>query len=169
MRIVCCYTKLNPATEKAIEQHAPGTEMVHVQGDAFAYYKELDKRWGGDDDLVTIEHDIEIRADVIPAFENCDSDWCVFPYWHRRQADNAPMLLTTSLGCSKFSAKARQAASRKEMCRVWIDCAMCHIGVQFEKIPACWLHIDAKMSALLADRGITPCVHEPEVTHHREW
>lgn len=167
MTVLCCYTKLHPATEKALTEHAPDAVLTDVSGNQHNYWIELEKYWGDPEDLIIIEHDIEITADTIQSFEACDSDWCVFPYQH--DEEEHPRRLTMSLGCTKLSERARQVASPENLCRVHVDCFVCHMGVQYEQIPACWQHIDAKLAAWLEHNNIHPCIHEPDVIHHGTW
>lgn len=167
--ILCCYTELHDATRKSLEEYAPGAVLADVTGDAFQYWRTLEKFWGIEEDLVIIEHDIEIREDVIPQFTECPGDWCVFPYHSRISVANfIDKRLTTSLGCTKLSAHARAMASPREISQVGIDCPICKMGAMFEGLGGCWLHIDAKVAPVLEAKGIHPCLHSPDVTHH-DW
>lgn len=163
MTIICCYTELHPATSKALELYAQGAELVELPADdTHAYWKALDSHWDDIDDLIIIEHDIEITGMVIPSFDACGNPWCTFPYLHR----DGTRMLNMSLGCTKLSWVARREAPPDEIAKVHVDCWSCNVGAQMEGLPACWQHIDAKLACLLEHKGIHPCIHEPAVTHH---
>lgn len=98
--VLCAYTSLDPRTRKALEEYAPGTEFVETPaGDDFAYWRALAARWTGDNDLVVIEHDIEIGPDTIASFQACPEPWCVYAYQLFGSTSYAG-----GLGCVKFSA-----------------------------------------------------------------
>ena len=107
MRVLCCHTSLRDKTRAALERYAPQAEFADVSGDDYAYWREIAKRWGGGEDLLVVEHDIEIHEDVIDQFELCRADWCVFPYagkqpvWGGRGV-RVPVMLRCALGCVRF-------------------------------------------------------------------
>lgn len=143
--MVCCPTRLHPACRAALP---PGTDIVRLSRfDPFAYWRALGARWAHPSglDLVVIEHDIEIHGKVMPSFAMCDSAWCTFPY---RQRPDYGFWCTSALGCTRFSG-ALQAV------------------VPWPAEPVAWESLDGVIArALIDDRGMAPCVHDPEVTHH---
>lgn len=167
MTILCCYTKLHPAAEKALKLYAPDAEMVDVTGGDFGYWNTLASHWDDEDDLIVIEHDIEITEKVIPGFLDCPQAWCTHPY-HHKYTHKPDAILGMSLGCTKLSLRARQAAPINELCRVEVPCFACHMAGLIEGVPACWLHIDAKLACLLDYKGIEVCIHLPNVVHHED-
>jgi hypothetical protein len=161
--IVCCFTKLRPETVESLAKYAPLAEFVNVWGEPFNYWRALLKHWDDKEDLIIVEHDMEIHENVIPEFNDCPSPWCTFPYDHQYEEGR---VLTMSLGCTKLSFEARQLAPPEKLCKVKMECWTCHAGSQLEGLPACWMHIDAKLAAWLEHKDMHPCVHSPPVIHH---
>lgn len=101
MRVMFAYAyHPHPKAVEAIDLYAPDAERVDTSGDQTNYWREIIKRWDGADDLVIIEQDNEITAEVLPSFTACDKDWCVYSY----QGLFPDAVFTRSLGCVKFSA-----------------------------------------------------------------
>ncbi len=101
MRVLFAYAyHPHPAALKALSLYAPDAERVDTSGPQQTYWREICKRWNGTDDLVIIEQDNEITAEVLPSFAACDKDWCTYSY----QGLFQDATLTRSLGCVKFSA-----------------------------------------------------------------
>lgn len=111
MRILCCYANLHPATAQAVEDFAPTAEFVDVSGNSLAYWQAIKSRWTGEQDLVIIEQDIAITADVIPTFERCNDNWCVYAFKGPAHIG----YMKHSLGCTKFSARLQRAAPANEI------------------------------------------------------
>jgi hypothetical protein len=156
MTVLCCYTSLHPATRRALSEHAPGAELADVTGDRFAYWREIAARWNGTDDLVTVEHDIEIHAGVLPGFEACPGLWCVYPYEiHQRGT-----WLDFGLGCTRFRAQAQRLVSGQAIQGKPGTCENC------QGAPGCWTHLDCKIYWAMTEGGLERCVHWPAVTHH---
>ena len=103
MRVVCFYVKLAPETKAAIAAHAPQTEFVDTSADDYAYWRLLRQHWGGEDDLVVIEQDIEITAEVLPSFAACSENWCTYQY--KQIYKSSVGMLSENLGCTRFSAQ----------------------------------------------------------------
>lgn len=167
MTILCCYTKLHEKTAESLAKYAPETVFADVWGDPFNYWKELEKHWDEKEDLIIIEHDIEIHDKVIDEFRRCASLWCTFPYDHFHE-DKGIRTLTMSLGCTKLTYEARQIARPEDLAnQVEIYCWACNLGSKIDGFPACWQHLDAKLAAWLEFNDVHPCVHNPPVTHYR--
>lgn len=185
MRILCCYATLHPATADALSRFAPDAELVDVAGDDGDYWRAIMSRWTGEDDLLIVEHDIEIHAGVLPQLEACREPWCVFPYpLNGYMADRC-------LGCTRFSATLQRQVTPEQIQagrRTWLVAAdsapVTHIGditggVTVTSVPCrcgdpgmvpCWRHIDELIWRALAGpvklaAPFRPHVHAPPVTH----
>jgi hypothetical protein len=158
MTVLCCYTELHPATAEALAAYAPGAELVDVSGSPYAYGQEVARRWLGREDLVNIEHDIEINGSVLPEFSACRSDWCVFPYEIAHRG-NWVGVVAQGLGCVKFSAALQRAVDRRLFCTPFENTCGCG--------PGCWHVLDKVVTGLAALNGFSPCVHLPGLVHHR--
>jgi hypothetical protein len=185
MRVLCAYTDLNPATEAALRKYAPGTDFIDVSGDDYAYWAAICERWTGQDDLLVVEHDIEIHDQVIPQMQACAEPWCSFAY--RLWRPDA--WCHNALGCTRFSAALQRSVSTVEIEQIqarWMIAAPTPKGVGYSAgiiaegelclcsgagSPPCWRHIDYKIADTLEGRGPgqrTPLgvhVHEPPVCH----
>lgn len=156
MRIACFYTDLRPACRAALP---PGAELVWTGADDGHYWRELMARWDGTDDLVTIEHDVEIHDQVIPQFAACDSLWCLFPYPYGDYAPGA--ICTGALGCTKFSAQCQRQFP--DIAQRAADFALAN-GLPPEPV---WDACDSYIRRALVVAGVQECRHYPLVTHHK--
>lgn len=108
MRVSCFYTATVQANcLAALRAYAPQTEYVQVsQADIYDYGQQLAKRWDGSSDLVTVEHDNEITAEVLDSFAACPRPWCSFAY----EIFSPPntRLCDTGLGCTRFSKELQE-------------------------------------------------------------
>jgi hypothetical protein len=165
MRIICCYNdEVHPLTRKAIEKFAPETEFVETPG-LFGYNEAIASRWTGESDLVVIEGDKEIHADVIPSFQVCDEPWCTFEY------DNFPPPYQRScqvgLGCAKFSADCQILLPTETFTGpdnpIGWKCTDC--GGK-----GCWRYLDTRIALGILSRCIAfaPHVHG-RIEHHHEY
>lgn len=154
MRVLCCYTSLHPASRASLAAHAPGAELADVSGDPFGYWREISARWDGSQDLITVEHDIEIHAGVLDGFSACPEPWCVYPY---------PVFgdrwLDFGLGCTRFAVAAQQAAGVAAIEAMPGECELCGGA------PGCWRHADCRIALAMHAAGIRRHVHWPAVTH----
>jgi hypothetical protein len=103
-QIIVCFADLYPETESAVKAHAPDATFIDTSGSNYAYRDALQRYWTGERDLVVIEQDIEITAEVIQTFNSCRENWCIYSY------QGPPHLgyLHRCLGCTKFSAKLQR-------------------------------------------------------------
>jgi hypothetical protein len=154
---LCAYTDLRPETEQATRALWPDTEFVNVAHSTTAYHEALDERWQVGVDLVVIEHDIVPRPDVRAAFDDCDELWCQYSYelavgWVGLH--NGPQ---SALGCVRFRATLLEAEPDA------IDAAgrSDNTGVPENA----WWRIDARLNAVLHERGYRPHTHLPAVDH----
>jgi len=105
--VLCCHVgAIQANTAEALAKYAPPVDYVNVAGDPFAYGKAIASRWSKGSDLVIIEPDNEITAEVIPSFTECSQPWCTYAYeifappWTR--------MCDTCLGCVRFSAELQR-------------------------------------------------------------
>lgn len=130
MRIVVPYAgRRHPRTVAAgrATTAQTGVPVVweDVSGDEFAYWRLMARLWEPSDDLVIVEHDVELRADVIEQFNTCERLWCTHGY------DNIchPECMeawSNALGCTRF---------RKELIAACPD-AVLSIPDEWHKIPS---------------------------------
>lgn len=158
MRVLCCYARLHPATADALARFAPGAELVDVAGDDFAAWEQIAARWDGTADLVLVDHDVEIHAQVLPQFGACREPWCSFPY----PIVEPGHLLWRGVGCVRFTAACQQAVTPAEIQAVPGSCWACADGR-----PGCWRHADGRIAGALESTGISVHAHEPPVIHHK--
>src|ERR1700735_3490384 len=105
MTVLFCYVKPNPKSVASVRAYAPEALMTDVSKDQWAYWTAITAHWKGLDDLVTIEQDIEITAEVIPGFDACPEPWCVYEY---KPAGIFGFMLRQSLGCTRFRKELQQ-------------------------------------------------------------
>jgi hypothetical protein len=161
MRIIFCYSS-SPELRSAaaIRRYAPKAEWVKTEG-LFGYGEAIASRWTGESDLVVIEGDKEINADVIPSFEDCNEPWCTygcktFPPPFRVQIDYG-------LSCAKFSADLQKQVDPSEfICEdvPWQPCRYC--GNK-----GCWNQLDVRMGRAFESHDVDyPHVHGHIKHHH---
>lgn len=159
-RVLCCYTQegFHPASRASVEAHAPTAELIDVTGDNYGYWREIRARWKGEEDLILIEHDIEILPDSIASMAACEHDWCSYAYPIFRNQQR----LRYGLGCTKISARAQQLVSARHIAEGFALCKLC-------KGQGCWFHLDGRITEQLRhDGGLFPHVHG-DVTHHHDY
>jgi hypothetical protein len=130
--------------------------MVDVTGDDFAYWRAIRERWTGEQDLVVIEHDIEIGPGTVASLEGCGEDWCVFAY-----DIFGCKRLVNALGCTKFSAALQRAVPPDDVAALFSHCGHCHGE-------GCWWHLDNYLAIALGNAGFTPHVHG-DVAHLHDY
>lgn len=156
MRVIYCYTKVEDRSFAALKKFAPQAELVDTSGSIYDYNEAIASRWTGESDLVVIEGDKEITADVLPSFANCESYWCsyaylIFPKIIEREVE-------IGLGCARFSAKLQRLINPNEfLCEdpTYIFGAACDIC--FGK--GCWKFLDARIADAIRGHGINVCCH----------
>jgi hypothetical protein len=153
--ILVPHTRLHPATARLLNRHAPGHERVRLDpADVEGYWALLAKQWRQPGDLLIVEQDIGIHADVVPSLTACRQPWCGYPYPIGEQ-------LLVCLGCTRFTA-ALKAAEPDLLDVVGED------GTG--GMPArCWKYLDIKILVHLRARGYTQHRHEPPVRHYRKY
>lgn len=158
MRVVCAYTSVHPLAEASLERYAPEVEYVDVATSDTAYCKVLTDLWAGGEDVLVVEHDIEIHDRVVPEARACSEPWCVWPYngpgFGDKQGDP---FLYGSLGCTRFSGVLMR--TEPDLLAV--------AGALSQGLPAGdWRRMDASILPTLRDRGYEPHLHWPAVLHH---
>jgi hypothetical protein len=134
----------------ALRAHVPAAEYVQVDtDDDQSYARLIGERWTGRDDLVLIEHDNEVTAEVLPSFAACPQPWCTYEYeifpppWTR--------WCDTGLGCARFTAALqREFDFAAEILKACGSCGGTHVH---------WGTVDVQLAAGLASRHLSPHVH----------
>lgn len=153
--ILVPYTRLRPATARLLNRHAPGWQRVRIDpGDMTGYWRILAAAWREPGDLVNIEHDIGISAEVLPGFTTCREPWCGNAYRIDRQ-------LLVCLGCVRFTAWLK--AAEPDLLEV--------VGeVTGDGLPAKdWRRLDVRILDELRKRGYRQHWHEPVVKHYHRY
>lgn len=159
MRVICTYqpSSIRPETLEAIGKYAPQCEFKETVG-IFGYNEVMLKAWGHDD-LVVIEADKVITADVIPSFKECDLPWCVYSYWsfpppYRRE-------VYTGLGCTRYSLEFQKQFPPA----LWLfgddpDWPFCEDCQGF----GCWRNLDVRISQRAQRAGVK--IHKHGMVEH---
>jgi hypothetical protein len=155
LKVYYFYSADWPEACDLVIRHAPMAEHVWTGGHPYEYWQATTFRWG-QDDLVTIEQDIGIHAEVIPQFENCPEPWCAFGY------QIGTSLCYTGGGCRKLSLEAQQQVPLPALMYPVRDIGECPVCAAL-----CWRHMDTRITAALEDAGFRVHVHEPQVRHLR--
>lgn len=156
MTVLLPHTKLHPATARLANEHAPGHLKVRIApGDDAAYWRLLTRWWnatGGD--LVVIEQDIGITADVLPGFAACREPWCGHPY-------HVAGRVLVCLGCTRFTAELQ--AAEPDLLQ-----AVGEIGG--DGLPARdWRRLDVRLADELHRRGYQVHEHAPQLAHYHRY
>ncbi len=154
-RVLCCTVQPHPAAVGALVAYAPQADVVDVTGDNYAYWREIRRRWAGEQDLVIIEQDIEIGPDTVATLQDCDQDWCCYAYPIFR----AKIRLRVGLGCVKISAAAQRRVTSAAIAESFKMCAQC-------KGKGCWWHLDGRVATMMKRGGFFPHVHGDVIHHH---
>ncbi len=151
--VYCPYTRIHPKTRAALDAFGGRWVPVDVTASHTAYYEALSRLWRtGDQDLIIVEHDIEITAEVVPSFTACRRPWCTYAY--PCGADGLS-LTDIGLGCVRFTGELRRA----------IPDLLDQVGQTPVLYPHDWRCLDGPLSSVLSTHGI---VHHPHgsVPHH---
>ncbi|HEY7046580.1 MAG TPA: hypothetical protein VH373_05120 [Jatrophihabitantaceae bacterium] len=146
MRVLVPYTRLHPETARRLARFAPDAVLRAIEiDDRTGYWRVLAEAWAWPGDLVVIEHDIGIDADVLPGFAACPEPVCARPYrW--TSGDR----LITGFGCVRFRAEVKQA----------------HPELFTEVGELDWLLVEPRVGGELQRRVGRPHVHRPAVEHY---
>ena len=153
---VCYFFSADwPEARDLLHKHAPGAEEVWTGDDPYDYWHAMAMRWG-QDDLVTIEQDNGIHAEVIPQFEACPEPWCSFGY------QIGSYICTEGNGCRKLSLDAQRAVTFQDL-----EGFVADIGGCPDCAALCWRHLDTRIANALKRVGYKVHVHTPNVRHLR--
>ncbi len=148
MRVMCGFAGqgLRNETVESLSEFAPMAEIIDNSADDGAYWRSIEERWTGDEDLVIIEQDMVIDASTLPSFESCDQPWCSFGY------TAVPHLgrITACLGCVRFTAKIQRIVPVEK------------IRLDYEEMQ--WVCLDVRIARALFLAGYEPHDHG-DVTH----
>jgi len=165
---MCCPVTLWPATEKSLAEYAPGALIVPIPAEDISRpWTDYAERWGRDD-LLIVEQDIILHADVIPQLEACPEPWCLFPFPHHSRGGG---LMTTGIGCNRFR---REFMEKVTVAAVEAACGSCPRCADGNSRPVrgkrsqCWAHLDGKTREAGEAAGFRIHVHWPPVGH-RDW
>lgn len=155
MRVIVPYTALHPRAGQLLTEHAPSHRLAPLNpDDPTAYWRLLAGEWGRPGDLVTIEHDIGIHADVLPGFDACPEPWCGHPY-------NIAGTLLACLGCTRFRGELKTAVP---------DLFTAIAGIDHDGLPAMdWRRLDVRLAGELQVRGYKLHVHPAPVEHYHHY
>lgn len=161
MRIICCYRWLNNLTRESLERYAPEVELIKTE-DPQDLPNAIRDRWNGEEDLVIVEQDKEITAEVIPSFQACDQFRCAYSYYinpdpYTREVD-------IGLGCTRFSAEVQQIVPATEWYEMkdlwaWGYCPDCDGK-------GCWRFLDSRINVVMLNHNIIPHCHGRVKHHH---
>ena len=135
---------------------APDTaEWVYVGEDPTDYWRVLCDYWEravhSGEDLMTLEHDVVCRPDVLSGFAACPEPWCLHAY-HNHDPGEAEAW-RNALGCTRF---------RRELIRALPD-ALSRIEPQHRD----WRNLCDSIGDYLRECGYTHHFHTPPVVHHQ--
>lgn len=149
--VVVPFTHVHEATDRSVCAHfAPHVrvEFAYVGDSLTAYWERLCRAWADAEDLIVVEHDIEVHGDVLPQLDACPNLWCTFPYLGRQRQE-----LKQALGCTRF---------RSELMGTLPELIERFDGHH-------WQRLDCELATRLHWAGFEPCVHHPAVIHHHDY
>lgn len=161
--IVVPFTELHPATEAALEPHRERVRYVDVSEHG-AYWELFRSLWARSEDLILIEHDVEIGPDTIERFDCCEAPWCTSPYWWERRPGYAQPSHTcwAGLGCVRF-----RAALMRRVPELGDQALLQECHPEAPDPPYEYQWVDGLQGGILTlDHELTPCQHE-WVAHHQ--
>jgi hypothetical protein len=152
-KVVCCYARdLQPETRQSVTEYAPGAEFIDCSADDFAYWRAIKSVWDTGEALVIIEQDMEIKPDTIASFDECDRDWCAFPYRITNRCGEQGITME-SLGCTRFSAPLQAAVKVR------------HISQDDYRH---WGQVAPRVAVTLTRYGYQPHLHEGLLEHRHD-
>jgi hypothetical protein len=156
--VVVPYVALHPLAAPAIRDFLPAAELAYVGADDLAYWRLLRGLWRDGETFLIVEQDIEVHDQVVPSLQDCDHDWCIFPYpgpMHMRgwsQEDNSHFLVR-SLGCTRFSDRLLAT----------------YPTLVARLTKRTWESLDLHIYEALARHRLTPHPHAPPVLQHHVY
>jgi hypothetical protein len=148
----------------ALEKFAPQVELIDTSNSIYDYNEAIASRWTGKEDLVVIEHDKEITADVIPSFSACSCYWCSYSYFIYPKIMEREVEI--GLGCARYSAKLQKLIDPKEfLCE---DPVIFGMSCEICGGKGCWKFLDARMANTIRGHGINVHCHG-RINHHHDY
>lgn len=163
MRVVLPYTRIHPLTDQALAELVPDAERVDLGRDDYAYGRLLERLWVPGEDLMIIEHDVQLTRVALDEAINCPCWWSAAPYTGQGTAHREASIIVQSLGCVRFRSELIEAAPGAiAQANSVIDAArnICP--------PGHWKCLDGRILSALGQAGFTPHQHD-EVPHHHEY
>jgi len=158
--VLCCPVegRLWPATAASLAEHAPAAEIIPIPADDISRpWADYAERWATDD-LVVIEQDVIIHADVLPQFQSCPEPWCLFPARHYATGPDGWM--TTGILCNRFRREFMEAVPVEAVEAQGGSCGRCG-GINRK----CFGHLDCRTREACAASVFKIHVHWPSVVH----
>lgn len=156
MRVVVPHVTgmLHPVAARSLNRHLPGHERVRLRSDEpDAHWRLLTALWATGDGFLVVEQDVGVNA-TVPAGLECEHPWCVWPY-----RGPGRVMLTASLGCTRFSAALLAAEP---------DLLEAVGRIDGDGLPARdWRRLDVRLADTLRARGHAPHQHPPVAHYHR--
>jgi hypothetical protein len=163
MRVLYCYARYVPRAVEAVRMYAPDAEFIDTSGTIYDYNEAIASRWDSGGDLVVIEDDKVITADVLPSFAACTEPWCVFRY--PTYPEPYTRMIDIGLGCTRYSAEVQTWFGPERFLvpddPAWGLCPNC--GGK-----GCWRYLDSRIDRNLWDRGLRSHVHG-DVEHLHDY
>lgn len=150
MKVLAPFVRMDYRTAIALGRYIPEDrlETIYTGADDYAYWHAVYSRWTGEQDLMIVEHDIEIHEGVYESLRDCPEPWCSFSYKAAPLDGVKCTDLSTGFGCAKFSAEAQRLTK------------------DFPKSPQVWDIIDRETIRLMGAIGMQPHVHGKVKHHH---
>lgn len=166
MNIIFCYVNVPVASAgDAIRKYAPNAEWIDTSGTIYDYNEAIASHWTGKDDLLVIEGDKEIHAEVIPSMGACNELWCAYSYYNYPEPYHKKEIY--GLGCTKYSAELQRQISTSEFCCPdpnWERVCMLCDG------KGCWRFLDTRITIQILTKCISfaPHIHGM-INHHHDY
>jgi hypothetical protein len=167
---MCAYCDIKPQTQHALDLYAPNCEYVDTSATIWDYGKAIASRWTGEDDLVVIEDDKEITAEVLPSFANCGHLWCSYSYLV--YPPPYQLMVEIGLGCTRYSAQIQRIVDISEfLCADDTNLPVC----KYCAGKGCWNHLDVRIAKAIRNHqdpktsGIIDVHCHGEVLHHHNY
>lgn len=163
--IFCHCGNIEKRSFAALQKFAPQAELVDTSTTIYDYNEAIASRWNGESDLVVIEADKEITADVISSFSSCDSYWCSYSYFVYPKLFEREVEI--GLGCVRYSAKLQQLIQPEDFMHADNEilfgtvCEIC-------KGAGCWKFLDARIADAIRGYGINVHCHG-QIRHHHDY
>jgi hypothetical protein len=164
VRVIYCYNDFEDNSFNALCDYAPNAELVYTGETIYSYNEAIASRWTGESDLVVIESDKEITAEVLPSFESCTSYWCSYSYFIYPKMMEREVEI--GLGCTRYSAKLQKLIRVEEfICEdsgiFGASCSLC--GGK-----GCWKFLDSRIADAVRGHGINVHCHG-RIKHHHNY